>query len=392
MTKRFVRMIQVGLLPLLGVWWGCTELGDFDPGASGFDGGAPGSSSAAAGGGGAGGGGCGVLETICSGACAILDSDPMHCGVCGHSCQGGVCLASTCQPLVLALAPTIFDTALDATSIYWTTNEGTVNKVSIDGGDPVTIHAGANDFYLITVDATTIYLVYRDTDEVVKLPIGGGSLTQVHPGPGGVRVLLVDETHMYWTNNDLGMVLKMPISGGNPTALVTMQMPLGWSTMAMAIHGSTLYFGERGGDIDTPDGMLKKVAISGGNPETLATEQAFPFHLTPLGQTLFWMTGNDGGAVNAMPLGGGEPSVVFTGLGVGVGLIDMAIDASGIYWTLDEGNNHGRVLKLPLEGGEPVTLTSLLHNPTNIELDATSVYWTDYDGVNAVSRVMKLAK
>ena len=389
MTKRFSRMIQAGLLPFLGLCWGCTELGDFDPQASGFGGGASSSSSAASG---AGGGGCGVLETTCSGACANLDSDPMHCGVCGHSCQGGVCLASTCQPLVLALAPVIYDTALDATSIYWVTNEGSVNKVSIDGGDPVTLHAGANDFYLITVDPTTIYLVYRNTDEVVKLPIGGGSLTQLHPGPGGVRVLRVDETHIYWTNEDLGMVLKMPIGGGNPTALATMQMPLGWSTMAMVLHGSTVYFAERGGNIDFPDGLLKKVSISGGNPETLATEQAFPFHITALGPTLFWATSNAGGVVNTMPIGGGEPGIAFAGLGVGVGIVDMAIDASGIYWTLDEGNNHGRVLKVPLEGGEAVTLASLLHNPTNIELDATSVYWTDYDGVNAVSRVMKLAK
>ena len=389
MTKRFSRMIQAGMLPFLGLWWGCTELGDFDPQASGFGGGASSSSSAASG---AGGGGCGVLETTCSGACANLDSDPMHCGVCGHSCQGGVCLASTCQPLVLAQTPTIYDTALDATSIYWVTNEGSVNKVSIDGGDPVPIYVGANDFYLITVDETSIYLVYRDIDEIVKMPIGGGSLTQMDPGPGGVRVLRVDETHMYWRNDDSDTVNKMPKGGGNRTVLATAQMPQGWGSAAMALHGSTVYFTEGGGNTDFPDGLLKKVSISGGNPETLATEQAFPFHVTALGPTLFWATANAGGVVNTMPLGGGEPGIAFAGLGVGVGIVDMAIDASGIYWTLDEGNNHGRVVKVPLEGGEAVTLASLLHNPTNIELDATSVYWTDYDGVNAVSRVMKLAK
>lgn len=390
MTKRFARMIQAGLLPFLGVWWGCTELGDFDPQASGSGGGTSSSSSAASSG--EGGADCGVLETICSGACAILDSDPMHCGVCGHSCQGGLCLASTCQPLILALAPTIYDTALDATSIYWTTNVGSVNKVSINGGNPVTILAGSNDFYLITVDATTIYLVYRTTDEIVKMPIDGGPLTEVDPGPGGVRVLLVDETHMYWTNEDSDTVNKIPIGGGNRTVLATTLMPTGWGTMAMALRDGTLYYGEHGGNTDFPDGLLKKVSISGGNPETLATEQAFPFHITTLGPTLFWATGNDGGVVNTMPLGGGESTSLFVGLGLGVGIVDMAIDASGIYWTFDEGNNHGKVMKVPLEGGEPVTLASLLHNPTNIELDATSVYWTDYDGVNAVSRVMKLAK
>src|SRR6201995_2885149 len=42
-----------------------------------------------------------------AGMCAStvdLTSDPANCGVCGHSCNGGTCQASQCQPVVIALA------------------------------------------------------------------------------------------------------------------------------------------------------------------------------------------------------------------------------------------------------------------------------------------------
>jgi hypothetical protein len=59
---------------------------------------------------------------------------------------------------------------------------------------------------------------------------------------------------------------------------------------------------------------------------------------------------------------------------------DLVADATTLYW-LDLGNGgNGSVNKMPLTGGTVTILAPSLNNPSRIALDATSVYWTDYNG------------
>jgi len=109
-----------------------------------------------------------------------------------------------------------------------------------------------------------------------------------------------------------------------------------------------------------------------------------------IGSNLYWANGGVGGSVKTMPLGGGTPTTVFMGLGGS--LIDMAFDETGFYWTLDDGNNHGTLMRVPVGGGDPITLVDMMHNPATPKLDATSIYWTVWDSLEGVGRIMKLAK
>ena len=34
--------------------------------------------------------------------CTSTESNPLHCGTCGHDCLGGLCINSRCQPVVVA--------------------------------------------------------------------------------------------------------------------------------------------------------------------------------------------------------------------------------------------------------------------------------------------------
>lgn len=55
---------------------------------------------------------------------AKVDSDPFHCGGCGHSCLGGACRAGTCQPFVVgrSRAEDVVDLAVDAAHVLWMTS------------------------------------------------------------------------------------------------------------------------------------------------------------------------------------------------------------------------------------------------------------------------------
>jgi hypothetical protein len=44
---------------------------------------------------------CPLGTSDCTSACANLDSDPKHCGACGHDCLGGTCEGGYCKPFKL---------------------------------------------------------------------------------------------------------------------------------------------------------------------------------------------------------------------------------------------------------------------------------------------------
>ena len=54
---------------------------------------------------------------------AKTDSDPDHCGSCGHSCLGGGCSAGKCQPILIGADPAqaIFSVAVSDRHVVWMT-------------------------------------------------------------------------------------------------------------------------------------------------------------------------------------------------------------------------------------------------------------------------------
>jgi hypothetical protein len=117
---------------------------------------------------------------------------------------------------------------------------------------------------------------------------------------------------------------------------------------------------------------LSILAPPDGGPTFLALDE----------HNVYW-TDSLNGRVMRAPLNGG-PAVV---------LVDdpdntpwgIAVNLGWVYWVDDEG----LVLKVPVDGGTPILLCDGGHMPVNVAVDATSVYWTDY-GENAVGSVLKL--
>lgn len=70
----------------------------------------------------------------------------------------------------------------------------------------------------------------------------------------------------------------------------------------------------------------------------------------------------------------------------------VAVDATAVYYgTYEDERATGKVMKIPKAGGESTTLA--LASPSEIVVDATSIYWTDYQGNDdRHGAIMKLVK
>ncbi len=87
------------------------------------------------------------------------------------------------------------------------------------------------------------------------------------------------------------------------------------------------------------------------------------------------------GDVMSVPVGGGPPTVLASGL---PGPSSVAVDGKSVYWIAALLQGASAVMKLPAGGGTPVTLVSNETPIASLAVDATSVYWTDsVGGANA---------
>lgn len=152
-------------------------------------------------------------------------------------------------------------------------------------------------------------------------------------------------------------------------------------TGGIAISGSYAYWGLMG---------LRRVPVAGGAATVLeaGTNGNFARSVAVDGSQAFYSTLS---TLRSIPAGGGSATVLASVFAC----MNVAADASTLYFLEGANNNNGAVRKLAKTGGTPTTLATSQLNPAHIAMDGANVYWANrgtypaYPGDGAIMRVSK---
>jgi len=205
-----------------------------------------------------------------------------------------------------------------------------------------------------------------------RVPVGGGPIEEISPGgTPGVSCIALDEANVYWAGDSWATgtqedgIFATPKSGGAPVLLVKDERPT-----SIVVRGGTVYFSTEtalkkvpttGGSAitlagqleyaewridvdgafvymaDRADGTVARVAINGGPQEILAKDDR-AWGLVVNGATLFWSRVPNSAPDNRivmLELGAApppDPSMRGVPVAKSVGGVDVAADATSIYW------------------------------------------------------------
>jgi len=115
-------------------------------------------------------------------------------------------------------------------------------------------------------------------------------------------------------------------------------------------------------------------------PTALAFNQPNPVALTIDSTSVYWAnagTGNKDGAIMKLPINGGVPFTVVSGLDRPSAL---AVDSTSVYWIAHQvlpSMEWINVMKEPIGGGQSIALAVTGCSGRAMAVDSTSVYWID---------------
>ncbi|NUO53460.1 MAG: hypothetical protein HOV80_31810 [Polyangiaceae bacterium] len=310
----------------------------------------------------------GGSSTSTQGECSGVDltTDPMNCGVCNKSCEGGACVASACQAANLAsLGTYVSSIAVDDTTLYVSTFDvdtgvGEVRSLPKTGGALTTLLPDLERPNQLVLGSGRVFFVQGNTD-VWSALTDGTDLLAYDSGMSGPIALAVDAANVYYGRGQ--EIVQAPHDASSLIPLAS-AAPLG--VVGAAVDGDTVYFGRC-----QPDGVAK-VPVGGGEVTTLGTLTQCPVFLAVAAGALYAC---DDGGLFRVPSDGSP--VVDTGAGCGNVLVALgsriyshrqdAIDAStkeevlvgdapdsgGFAFAADEGavyfgTTAGEVMKLVL--------------------------------------------
>jgi hypothetical protein len=278
-----------------------------------------------------------------------LATDPRNCGMCGKNCGFDTCVDASCVPLVLASGlPISGSIAVDPTGVYFLTTDG-VGSVPLDGGPTQTVASGVANLNYIALSPGYVYASVEPATgpgPILRFAQSGGATVTLAAGRESPNQVAVYGDTLYWAEQgdggQNGAILGVPLDGGPVEVVIAHQV----GPEQLAVDSLNVYYSnwDNGGDT-----VVEAQRSTGGssNLDTLPGPLAVAIDDT----NVYFSNIGDGGAVYQVNKSGG--------------MVHQLMASPFAEWVVSDGTHvyftdrkKGEVVRVPVGGGTPVVLAS----------------------------------
>jgi hypothetical protein len=228
--------------------------------------------------------------------------------------------------------------ALDDTSVFWGSGDWPLGQeimtIAQDGGRPTWL-ADAGP-YLLQLVVHGSFLYWTEFYAVKRISVTGGEVVTLATDRADARGLAIDDTYVYWTDWGIDThgagLFKVPVAGGKPVLLNDAL----FGPWAIALDASSIYVAA----LEPNQGQqaIWRVPKSGGAATLLVVDDnLYPRRLVVDGSRLYWSTPL---AIKALDLPTNEIASFETPLST----FDLALNETTVFFTfLGAGDDKSRM-------------------------------------------------
>lgn len=340
--------------------------------------------------------------TSCGGSCVDLTTSAAHCGACGHSCGGGTCVASQCEPETFQTGINAAHLGVDSTGVYYST-DALIEKCALDTCKPAPTQLWDNGVNQaidgVAVSSGNLYFLGENNNgkpAMYRCPGSGCTVPTQLAGiaANGYAGPFVSGSDVYFA----------PISSGtniqhsNCTTACTSTEVLSATTFSgdtfLVADGTSIFF------YRTNTNEIYKCLASGAATCTLTTPFVAATGLTTgaigmgiVGTTLYiaiqGASGYTNGKIVVCPTNGAScnPSTFIDKLGFPQ---RFAVDANGLYWWAQDET---AVKSCPISGcvnGQHTVAKNITGATGDLTAQSGALYWLNYGGTQNTTTITRV--